>query len=571
MNNMENMNKITAASSLRDIGNLLQIEGENSFKARAYIVAAESLLASALPMDKILANPTSLPGIGHDIAEILHRLSSSGLDAVLAHANITIPRTAADLLRVPGIGPKTANRLVHAHGIVSLPDLARALESGKLEKVSGFGRDRMDRLKRDVAVLVESLHAIPIARLWPLATQLAEEIRAVPGVQSVAVTGDARRLVVMCPHAELVVAVDDEEPIQEWYAERDGTEEDNYTILRVVSPNETVPVRIHTVPVEAFAPHLMRTTGDGVHQDVIEGLLRKKGIVWAVDRLTGEGGETIQVPKEVDIYRLIGMPFLPPEVREGQGILVQPDELVQREDIRGDLHVHSNWSDGSMSIEEVASHAARLGYSYIAITDHSQSLSIAHGLTPERVREQRGEIERVRRLTDVKILHGTEVDILSDGQLDLPDDVLWDLDIVVASVHSTMQQSKTQMTERIIKAIRHPAVDIIGHLTGRVIGRRFGYEVDMERILEEAYKHGVVIELNANAHRLDVSESALRQAQEMGILISIDTDTHHEDEFDMMEYGIRMAKRGWLKKTNVLNTLPYDELVGRLHRDRRTR
>ncbi|GMA63632.1 PHP domain-containing protein [Alicyclobacillus fastidiosus] len=313
-----------------------------------------------------------------------------------------------------------------------------------------------------------------------------------------------------------------------------------------------------------FAQRQMETTGDQIHDEVIKGLLRQAGYSWTKAGICDMRGRRISPATEEEIYALVGLPFFPPELRSDRGLLQNPATLVQADDIQGDLHVHSNWSDGSMSIPELVERAETLGYAYIAITDHSQSLSIANGLTPERVLAQRAELKRVQSAASVKLLHGIEVDILADGSLDLPDDILADLDIVIASVHGAMYQSKSQMTNRLVRAIRNPYVDVIGHPTGRIIGRRAGYEVDIEKVVAEAALHGVALELNANPNRLDISEDILRRATQAGVAIAIDTDTHHPNEFANMAYGIRMAHRGWLTKGDVLNTLSHTGLMKRL-------
>ncbi|MCL6516767.1 PHP domain-containing protein [Alicyclobacillus sp.] len=561
------MEKAEVVRCLRLANQLWAIEGANPYRVRAHDRAADAIEQSPLPLDEILQlSPGDIPGVGRETLAMIRTLIEQGMPGLLRRLDITIPVTSVELLRLPGIGPKTAHRLVHEHGIHSAADLDAALRDGRLRQIPGLGPNRLARLRRELTVFFERQHAVPIAIAWPLAVRLTEHIRSLPGVSRVSVTGPVRRLVTMSPAIDLVAAAEDPAPLFAWAGHPQPNEPCPTLSMQVPAQDHPVPVRIRVTDERRFPLCLMRTTGDATHHEVITGLLRRRGITWTDDdRLLGTAAV---IRDETDLYDLVGLPFLPPEIREGRGLLCNPDALVDRSDIRGDLHVHTTWSDGSMSVAEAVQAAEALGYEYIAITDHSQSLAIAGGLDPERVRRQREEIHEVREHSRVRVLHGIEVDILPDGRLDLPDDVLFELDLVIASVHSAMDQSREQMTERILRAIRHPAVHIIGHLTGRILGRRAPYDLDLDRLFDEALVHGVLFELNANPNRLDISEDLLRTAKSRGMLIPVNTDTHHPDEFHHMEYGVRMARRGWLSSGDVLNTLPYDDLVRRLLRRR---
>lgn len=479
-----------------------------------------------------------------------------------------VSRSLQELVQLPGVGPQTAHQLYHQYGITSLDELMTALTAGRLTRLPGFGIQRLHRLKRDTAVLQERQHALPIALCWPWALSIAAELENAPGVARVSVTGAARRLQVMCPRIELVVALTCAIDFYYWCEARGGIREQNWIDVPYRMADESVPLRLYPTTVPLFALRLLETTGDATHVGVIQGMLAQNGIQWTEQGLIDAAGQSIQVEEEAEIYAQVSLQNYPPEQREGRGILQSPAELVRRTDIRGDLHVHSRWSDGTQTIAEIAQTAEQMGYAYVAITDHSQSLTIAGGLTPEDLQKQRGEIEEVRQKTKVQILAGSEVDILADGSLDFPDEVLQQLDIVVASIHSAMHQSKAQITKRLLKAVQHPAVDIIGHMTGRKIGRRAGYEVDTAQVFAAAATADKIIELNANPNRLDIADERLREAVSFGLTIAIDTDAHHSQEFDNITYGIRMATRGWLKPTDVLNTLPYNQLVAKLHQQR---
>lgn len=562
----KSMDEATVIHNLRVLADLLDIENGNPHQTRNLRKVADVL--SLTTIEEALTHPASVPGLGPQTLKLIQTLESEGLPAACEVLQLTVPLTLRDLVRLPGIGPKTAHNLYHQHGIDSIEALLSALTTGRLTRLPGFGVHRLHRLKRDAAVLLERKHALPIALCWPSAVAIASELADIPGVAQTSVTGAARRLQTMCSCIEIVVAVTDSREFDQWCEARNGLRKKNWIDFKLPIAAEPARLRLYPTSKELFASRLMETTGDETHVGVIQGMLDQQGIQWTEYGLMDEAGQPVRTGSEADIYAQAGLPDYPPELREGRGLLQPPTELVQRSDIRGDLHVHSNWSDGSLSIAEVVATAERMGYEYIAITDHSQSLTIAGGLTPEDLLRQRAEIEAVRRQAKIHVLHGTEVDILPDGALDLPGDVLRELDLVVASIHSAMHQPKAQITHRLLNAVQHPAVDIIGHMTGRMIGRRAGYEIDIEQVFTAAASTGKTIELNANPNRLDISDELLRQATSFGLTVSIDTDAHHPHEFAHMAYGIRMATRGWLRPGNVLNTLPYDELITRLHRRR---
>lgn len=563
------MDAVEVGRALRQIGQLLEIEGANPFRARAYKQAGDALATSGLPLETALAQPGTVAGLGKDTAGAARLIVEQGLPKTLLGLGIVTPLSVIELTRVPGIGPKTAGSLYRNHDIRSLESLQTALATGNLRYVQGFGPNRLQRLARDVNVLLSHEHLLPISMAWPLAMEIQSALKSLPGVTDVAVSGAFRRLVVEYHRIDLVVALDDDTAFLSWCEQWPRlTRVAESVEVTLPTYQKPVTVRLETTNASGFAARLMRTTGDETHQAVMEGLLNQAGCHWSGDTITDANGDVVTIDEEADIYQLVGMSTLPPECREAASLLCKPEQLVQLEQIRGDLHVHSDWSDGWLTLDHLVDAAERIGYEYLAITDHSQSLTIAHGLTPERLAEQRQEILRLREQTKVHLLQGIEVDILGDGTLDLPDDILWDLDIVVASVHSAMHQPAVQMTDRILRAIQHPAVDIIGHPTGRVIGRRSGYELDFPRLTAAAAEHGVILELNANPNRLDLGDDLLRQAKAAGVMTAIDTDTHHPDEFAHVSYGIRMAQRACLGAADVMNTLPYTDLVKRLHRER---
>lgn len=563
------MDKAHIVQCLRIANDLYAIEGGNPYSVRAHYESATAVAQSPLTIGEILALPPGhIFGVGRETLAMIGTLEEGGMNALLARLNVTIPTEAAELLRLPGVGPKTAHTLVHQLGIHSVQALHNAFQYGKIHRIPGLGTLRLARLQRELAIFLERKHSLPVAIAWPFAIALEHQLQQIEGVARVAITGAIRRFNVMVPNIEIVVECNHPTQVFDWFEQAGyhpaytDIETKKTTTIDAMMPHgdDNVGIRLYIISTSVYPTKWMETTGDETHQEVMKGLLTQQGIRWTSAGLIHEDKTKVKVHSEKDIYALVGLPYLPPEIREGEGLLQKPEALISLSDIRGDVHVHSNWSDGSLSILEIARIAEKLDYEYIAITDHSQSLTIANGLTPERLIAQREEIEQVRTQTSVHILHGVEVDILADGQLDLPDEVLFQLDLVIASVHSAMHQTSAQMTNRILRAIQHPAVHIIGHLSGRILGRRSAYEIDAERLLAEANQHGVMFELNANPNRLDISEDLLRQIKGGSLKVPINTDAHHASEFSYMEYGIHMAKRGWLDKAHVLNALPYAEL-----------
>lgn len=580
------MDKAQVVRYLRLANDLSAIEGAQTQRVRAHARSAMAIWESPLSIDEILKlSPGAIPGVGPETLAMVRTLQEGGFAALCNRLGVTTPPEAGEFIHLPGIGPKTAHRLVFDFGTHSVADLATALEEGRLRHVQGLGPAKLARLRKDVKVLLQRKESVPIALAWPVAERIMAQLANVRGVRRVSMAGALRRAVVMPTCVTVLAAVENPRGLLEW-ARESGGQPSMGVGTRIGDPDTTnsdgetppttvqftmahgldeVPVCVGMVKPRDFALSLLRWTGDSTHCAVLKQLLAQRGIRWTHSGLQRADGK-LQVTDESEVYALAGMPWLPPEVREGEGMLVNPQRLVQKSDIRGDLHVHTTWSDGSQSILEAARQAQALGYEYIAITDHSQSLTIANGLTPERLAEQRREIAQVQAKTTVRILCGSEVDILADGRLDLPDETLASLDIVVASVHSAMHQSKREMTKRILRAIDHPSVTIIGHLTGRKIGQRAGYDMDTAAILDAAKRCRVMIELNSNPVRLDISETPLREAKSRNMLVPLDTDAHHSPEFLNIAYGLRMARRGWLETAGVLNTRPVHELLASLRR-----
>jgi DNA polymerase (family 10) len=558
------------ARALLQAANLYEIDEANPFKVRALRQAAERIAAAGRRTPASVDDMCRLPGVGAGIAAMIRSIAEKGPDAFLASLPVTVPASLQELLAIPSIGPKRARMLYRTLGVTSLSDLQATLTSGHIHRIPGFGIRQIQRLRSELEAMLRRQSLLPIAIAWPTAVNLTQQLAGLPGTTRAEVTGDARRLVVECRQIECVCATTNPQAVTDWAEAHGGTRNHPHRVDLVLPiANRRIPVHIHLAPVNQFALVWLETTGDASHQAVIRRIAQDQGLTWRDGALWTSDGRLLECSSEEEVYERLGLPYYPPELREGRGLLQDPRQLVQVSDIRGDLHVHTHWSDGIASIRTMALAARERGYEYLAITDHSRSLTVAGGLSIADVRRQGEEIQRLNEeLTGITLLRGIEVDILADGRLDLPDDLLWELDIVVASVHIGMHQSREDMTERIVRAIEHPAVDIIGHLTGRIIGRREPYPLDFDRIIAAATAHGVCLELNSNPNRLDLSDDLLRRAVARGIRIAIDTDAHAPEEFRHIEYGIRMGHRGWLRTQDVLNTLPLAELRRHLHQGR---
>ncbi|GMA57466.1 hypothetical protein GCM10025858_19690 [Alicyclobacillus sacchari] len=394
-------------------------------------------------------------------------------DPTEALQRLGVPREVAELCQLPGVGPKIAADLYRRHSIASLEDLATALHRS-LRPFLSYGTNTVDRWQRDLPVLLERRHSWPIALAAPQAEAICAELANLPGITAAGVAGSVRRLATMNRCIEVVVACADRSALDVWCQKAGAVTRmpaDHPSAIATIrfttgSGADVLPVLVHVALPEAFSAALLQSTGDTTHVEVMTRLLAQASLTWSESGLVHGGTKTLPVASEAELYAHVGLPWLPPELREGESMLQSPSFLIQRTDIRGDLHMHSTWSDGSLSIAELAETAERMGYEYIAVTDHSQSLTIAHGLTPDDLRRQRGEIEQVRRRAKVHILHGSEVDILSDGRLDFPDEVLADLDIVIASIHTAFTQSREAMTQRILRALANPHVHILAHMHG---------------------------------------------------------------------------------------------------------
>jgi DNA polymerase (family 10) len=562
------------ARVFENIADLLEIKGESVYRVISYRRAAESIRAQGRRLGDLQREGKlkEIPGVGEAIAAKIEELLTSGKLGFYETLADEVPPGLIDVLKVGGVGPKKASRFWHELGITSIPELEAAARAGSLRELPGMGA------KSEAAILenIERLASrqtgrISIGVARPMAERLAERLRALPGVVAAEPAGSVRRWKETVGDLDLLVAAQAPAEVLQAFTGFDEIERvlgqgDTKASVEVVG-GLRVQVWVH--PPERFGSALQYATGSQAHNVQLRELALRHGLSLSEHGLKAADGVEILCADEAEVYRALGLPWIAPELREGLGELEAAaggrlPALVTEDDLRGELHAHTDWSDGRATIGAMAEAALSLGLSYLIISDHSPSLGALNGLTPTRLRQQRREIEKVQqRIGDgLRLLRGAEVEILADGRLDYDDDVLAELDLVIASLHVSLRQPREQITERLLRAIANPHVDMIGHPTGRLIGSRGASDVDLESVFAAAADHGVVLEINAHPERLDLNDAYARRAWQVGAMLSINTDAHRPEDLRLRRYGVGVARRAWLPAEAVLNTRRIDSLMG---------
>lgn len=554
---------------------LLEIRGDNPFRVRAYRRAARVVEGLPRSVTSLLAageKLSALPGIGDDLAGKIAGIAASGKFDLLEGLKRELPGELAEIAALPGLGPKRVKLLHGELGVRSLEDLRRAIRQGKLRSLRGFGPIMERKLQGALAKpVVEKRFRLTVAEVE--AEALVNHLRGAAGVGHVVVAGSFRRRRDTVGDLDILVTARDGAAIGARLAAYE-----NVATVAARGPTRTtvvlrsgLQVDLRVVPEASYGAALMYFTGSKAHNIALRNMAIERG--WKLNEYgLFEGKRRIAGTTEAEIYRKLGLPEIPPELREDRGEIAaarkkQLPALVALSDIRGDLHVHSTWSDGTVPIAEMAAAARARGYSYMAITDHSRRLTVAHGLDPGRLARQIDEIDRLNdELKGFTVLKGSEVDILADGTLDLPDRILDRLDVVVAAVHYKFDLPRAAQTERLIRAMDNRHVSILAHPTGRLLGERDAYDVDIERVVAAAGERGCYLEINAEPDRLDLDDVHARAAKEMGVKLAISTDAHSVAALDYMRLGVDQARRGWLEPGDVLNTRPLGDLKKRLKR-----
>ncbi|ADI02480.1 DNA polymerase/3'-5' exonuclease PolX [Syntrophothermus lipocalidus] len=548
------------ARILDEIADILDILGENPFKARAYRQVANHIYRMETDLHEVSKHHglEGIPGAGKAIRAKLQELLETGDLKYYRELQEKVPPGVLEMLAIPGLGPKTVGAIYAQTGIDTLEKLYRAAQEKRIRELPGMGAKTEYNIKKGIEMLRSTRDSFNLGTVLPLALEFKNFLSGFDCVQIVEITGSVRRGKPVVGDIDILVGSAEEEAVREkvrrFRRVQEITEEKPGHVKGRLRPGIVFEVLI--VPFGEFWRALVISTGSKTHREQIQPAL--------------DTFDCSSAHSEEDVYRLLSMQYIPPELREGRGEIELArnfalPHLVTLEDIKGDLHIHTDWSDGAHSLREMVAAAAKLGYSYMAVTEHSRSLAVSRGLDVERLLAQGKLVEELNRENDgFKILTGIEVDILKDGSLDLPDEVLANLDVVIASIHSHFRLSRAEQTERVLKAVENPHVDIIGHLTGRLLGRRPGYEIDIEAVLKAAAQTRTALEINSYPDRLDIDEETAFKAKAKGIKIAISSDAHHRADLGLIKYGVINARRGWLSKEDVLNTLETEELMAYL-------
>jgi DNA polymerase (family 10) len=570
------MNNEEIATIFDRIADLSEIKGELIYKTLAYRKAAENIRNLGADVQAIQREGklVDIPGVGKAIAEKIDELLTTGKLDFLVRLEKEVPPTLVDLLKVPDIGPKKVTVLWKQGGITTLAELEAAARSGKLRGLPGMGEKSEARILAGLQALARRSKRLPLGVALPVARRWENWLRNLPGVEQVAAAGSLRRRKITIGDLDFVVASSDPGPIMKAFIEHPD-------VRRVAGQGENkssieasggLNIQLWIQPPERFGTLLQFVTGSKEHNVRLRELAQKKGLSLSEQSITMADGREQLFGDEESLYAALGLPWIAPELREDRGEIAAglagklPSLLVQT-DLVAELHVHSTWSDGAASIAEMATAARERGLKVLAISDHSGSLGVAGGMSIEKLHERRAEIAAVQEQSgeSFHLLQGAEVEIRADGSLDYPDEVLAELDVVVASLHSSLRQPREQITERLVRAMRNPHVDVIGHPSGRLLPNREGADLDWEQVLQTARETGVALEINANPARLDLDEVYSRRAAEMGIPLSLNTDAHAVDQLDLIEYGIGAARRAWLEPEQIINAWPAEKLIAWLH------
>lgn len=571
------MDRRRVTDILEECGTLLELKGENPFRCNAYHNAARAIeqlegdLSELADRDELQA----VRGIGSAMAEKIKQIISTGSLDLHDQLRTEIPSGLLDMLRISGFGPKRIRHVYDELGVDSIDKLKAACDDGRVASLKGFGDKSAAKIKKGIEFLDKTGKRV----LLPIALELADRLRQAleghPAVKRLEVCGSLRRRRETIKDIDILVASDNAGPIMKRFIE-------HADVVQVVGHGPTkssvvlqngVPADLRVVSDEQFPFALHYFTGSKDHNVAIRARAQAYGLKLNEYELAGPKRK-VQCTDESEIFAALDLDTIPPELREDTGEIDAAanhtlPRLIERSDLTGTFHCHTNASDGRATLEEMAEAARKAGLAYLGIADHSQSAAYAGGLSPDRVREQHRKIDELNvKLTGLHIYKGIESDILADGSLDYDDKTLASFDYVVASIHSSMQLSETQMTERVLRAIRNPHCTMLGHPTGRLLLQRDGFAIDLERVLIEAAKVGVLIEINANPHRLDLDWIYCKRAKALGVTLVINPDAHETNGFADLDYGVATARRGWLEADDVFNTLPPKRIAKELAKRR---
>lgn len=573
------MNNREVAQLFADVADMLSIRGDIIHRVLSYRRASEAIQELGRDINQVYAagELTDIPGIGKTLAEKIKEMLTTGRLAFYDKLAQEIPPSLVEMLKVDGLGPKRVKQVYETLGITTLAELNEAAQAGKLRDLPGLGAKSEAKLVKAIEALARhGDDRMPIGEAWPLAQEILAELEKLEGVQKTAVAGSLRRMKESIGDVDLLVAADEAAPIMDYFVNMPRVESvsgHGPTKSSVVLHNG-MQVDLRVLPVDRWGTLLSYFTGSKDHNVRLRELALKQGLslnehaFTPTDGASGASSAEILCDSEEKLYDVLNLPYILPTLREDRGEIEAAREghlpdVIGIEQIVSDLHMHSTWSDGKMTVLEMAQAAQARGFQYIVITDHSKSLGIANGLNEERLWRQAEEIAVANKAmgSDFRILHGTEMEIRADGTMDFADEVLVKLDFVIASLHVSLNQPREQVMGRLLNALHNPHVDMIGHPTGRLLPDRPGADLDMEAVLETAVTTQTILEINANPSRLDLRDSHVRRAIELGAYLSINCDAHHVDHFELLHYGVATAQRGWATAENIVNTWPLPKLL----------
>lgn len=554
------MNKKNIIHTLEQIALYLELKGENPFKIAAFRKAAQALETDTRSMSEI-DDITAIKGIGKGTAAVITDLLENGRSEVLLELQNEIPKGLPPLLKLPGLGGKKIAKLYKELGVDSAESLRVACEEGKVAALSGFGKKTQDKIMKELQSFGEKAETHPIWLLDELVTQLNVLLEEIQEIDEFSVAGSFRRVKEQSKDIDFIIATENPAAVKEALLSKLSYQEiiaSGDTKISVELQTEGIQVDFRLVSNEEYATALHHFTGSKDHNVRMRQIAKEHGEKISEYGIEQQDGRVLTFDSETAFFAHYNLPFIPPTVRMGGkefDRLDQIPDLIELSDIQADLHMHTTWSDGAYAVHEMGQALIDKGYQYGVITDHSQYLKVANGLTPERLKLQRKEIEQFNREhPEFTLLTGTEMDILPDGSLDFDDEVMADLDFVIASIHSSFSQPQEKIMERLHAALKNPHVDMIAHPTGRIIGKRDGYNPDVPQLIAWAKEYGKILELNANPYRLDLCMEHLEMAARAGVPIAINTDAHAIDQLRFMEVGTKYAQKAWLKKENIVNT-----------------
>ncbi|SHH70175.1 DNA polymerase (family 10) [Virgibacillus chiguensis] len=575
VNRME-INKKDVIKLMETIATYLELQAENPFKISAYRKAAQALERDDRSLEEI-DDFSKINGIGKGTSAVIQAYIQTGQSKTLQDLEEQVPKGLLSLLQLPGLGGKKIAKLYHELGVTDAEGLKEACETGRVERLAGFGKKTVEKILIALEDANKRPERLPIAIMLPLAEKLEDYLNQIKEVDRFSRAGSLRRMRETVKDIDFIIATEQPAIVRDHLLAMDG-------VKNVIAKGETkvsivmedvydVNVDFRMVRQDAFASTLHHFTGSKEHNVAMRQIAKSRG-----EKINEYGvevedtGEILIFHSEKAFFNHFGLHYIPPELRENTGeteVFQSPYPLLELSDINGDLHMHTTWSDGAQSLEEMVLRAMEKSYQFIAITDHSKFLKVANGLTEKRLRQQHEEIVRLNeKYPDIHIFSGVEMDILPDGNLDFSNEFLRELDFVIASIHSSFNQPEDKMMYRLEAALENPYVSLIAHPTGRLIGRRDGYQVNVSALIDRAKQTNTALEINANPNRLDLSYQWAREAQEKGVTLAINTDAHNYQMLEHMTYGVGVARKGWIKPETVMNTWSTQELIAYFNRNK---